>query len=357
MGKVRTLPVVEASGKPFAMGKMIGKKCRTKALAYRKGIADSIKHSTGVEWPLAVRRAKDYLPYAEEFYPDFVEEIRGYAEGVGLPFEEMFALCCHELLSPLGFKGCTDMAVNGDVTQDGVVLAAHNEDWSSDALDTVVLLHAKPAGKPEFFSTSYAGLLPSCGMNSSGISLTGNALNPSDTRTGIPKVFPVRKVLEARRIGEALEFAMPAERASSYNNICSDKNGEIYSLEGSATDCGWIYAIDGYLIHTNHYVVPNMERFEADRNAISCSVFRYHRALRLLEDQIGAVTVESLKTILRDHVNRPGSICRHAAPGVHPLDVSETIFSIIYDLTHLEAHVLKGSPCSAEYAKLALKGG
>jgi hypothetical protein len=117
MGKVRTLSVVEGSGKPFAMGKMIGKKCRTKALAYRKGLADSIKHSTGVEWPLAVRRAKDYLPYAEEFYPDFVEEIRGYAEGAKLPFEETFALCCHELLTPLGFKGCTDIAVNDDVTQ------------------------------------------------------------------------------------------------------------------------------------------------------------------------------------------------------------------------------------------------
>jgi isopenicillin-N N-acyltransferase-like protein len=357
MGKVKTLPVVEASGKPFAMGRAIGRKCRARALAYRRSIADSIKHSTGVEWPLAVRRARDYLPYAEEFYPDFVEEIRGYAEGTKLPFEEMFALCCHEMLSPIGMRGCTDVAVNGDVTDDGSVLAAHNEDWSSDALETVVFLHAKPSGKPEFFTTSYAGLLPSCGMNSAGIGLTGNALSSNDVRMGVPKVFPVRKVMEARRIGQALEFAMPADRASSYNNICSDRNGEIYSLEGSATDCGWIYAIDGYLVHTNHYAVPKMERFEADPSSISCSVFRYHRALRLIEDQLGTVNVESLKTILRDHVNRPGSICRHADPGVHPLDVSETIFSVIYDLTRLEAHVLKGKPCSAEYAKFSLKKG
>jgi len=225
-GRSKTLPVVEASGKPYAMGRMIGKKCRSKAIAYRKGIADSIKHSTGVEWPLAARKAKESTcPTLRSSTLISVEEIKGYAEGAGLPFEEMFALCCHELLSPLGFKGCTDMAVSGDVTQDGVVLAAHNEDWSSDALETVVLLHAKPAGKPEFFSTSYAGLLPSCGMNSSGISLTGNALSPNDTRLGIPKIFPVRKVLEARRIGEALESALPADRASSYTTSALTRTG------------------------------------------------------------------------------------------------------------------------------------
>jgi isopenicillin-N N-acyltransferase-like protein len=352
--KVRTLPVVEASGKPYAMGQSIGKKCRARAATYRKSIADTIERYTGVDWPKAVLRAKDYLPYAESFYPDFVEEIKGYAVGARLPFEDAFALCCHEMLSPLGMRGCTDVAVNGDVTEDGRVLAAHNEDWSSDAAETVVLLHGRPSGKPEFFTTSYAGLLPSSGMNSAGISITGNALDPNDVRTGVPKAFPVRKIVEAKRIGQALEFALPPDRASSYNNICSDKSGEIYSLEGSATDCGWIYAIDGYLVHTNHYVVPKMEKFEADRNSNTCSIFRYYRALRLLEDQLGSVTIESLKGIMRDHLNKPGSICRHPDPGLHRLDVSETIFSVIYDLTRREAHVLKGKPCVTEYAKFSL---
>jgi len=168
-------------------------------------------------------------------------------------------------------------------------------------------------------------------------------------------VFAVRKVLEAKRIGEALAFAMPADRASSYNNICSDRHGEIYSLEGSATDCGWIYALDGYLVHTNHYTLPKMEKYELDPSSITCSIFRYYRALRLIEDQLGSVTVESLKSILRDHINKPGSICRHPDPGIHRLDVSETIFSVIFDLTNLEAHVLKGKPCSAEYTEFSLK--
>lgn len=357
MAKMGTLPLVETSGKPFEMGRTTGRKCATRVVQYRKCMAASIQHCTGMDWQKVVDRAKAYLPYADEYYPDFVEEIKGYSAGSKLPFEDAFALVCHELLSPSGFRGCTDIAVTNDVTEDGSVLAAHNEDLTPDQLCTVVLLHAKPKGKPEFITTSYAGLLPSCGMNSAGISLTGNALDPNDVRVGIPKSFPVRKVMEARRIGDALEWALPAERASSYNNICSDSNGEIYSMEGSATDCAWIYAVDGYVVHTNHYVAEKMQRYEIDTSskALATSTVRYNRALRLIEDQLGAVTVNSLKSILADHVNKPGSICRHADPGLHPLDESETIFSVVFDLTKLEAHICKGKPCKGTYSKLSLK--
>ena len=357
MAKTGTFPLVEVSGKPFEMGKAIGKKCAAKAIAYRKSIAASIKHSTGIDWTAAVGKAKDYLPYAEEFHPDFVEQIKGYAEGANMPFADAFTLMCHELLSAPGLKGCTDIAVSGDVTEDGSVLVAHNEDFTPEQLGMIVLLHCKPKGRPETLTTAYAGLFQSCGMNSSGISVTGNALDQNDTRIGIPKSFPPIKAMDARRIGEALEWAMPSARASSYNNIISDKSGEIYSLEGSATDCAWIYAYDGYLVHTNHYVADRMLRYEADRSAraLATSTFRYNRALRLIEDQLGAVTVETLKEILSDHVNKPGSICRHVDPGLHPLDLSETVFSVIFDLTHLTAHVCRGKPCAGSYSKFTLR--
>lgn len=355
MARGATLPVIEVSGKPFDMGKQAGRKCSQRARAYRKTISAGIQHYTGMSWDRAVERAGMYLPYAEDFYPDFVEEIRGHAEGSGIPFEETFALCCHELLSSGGFKGCTDVVATGEVTAEGNVIAGHNEDWSPSCLSIVVLLRAKPSGKPSFLCTSYAGLVPSTGFNDRGISLTGNALSPNDTRVGIPKIFPVRKVFEAKRIGEAVSWAMPNERASSYNNICSDRNGEVYSLEGSATDCAWIYAQDGYIVHTNHYTADRMLRFEEDPGAMTCSRIRHNRAKKLIEGQLGEVTVDSMIDLFNDHVNRPGSICSHGDPKTHPLDRSETIFSTIYDLTRLELHVCKGNPCKGKYVTVKLK--
>jgi isopenicillin-N N-acyltransferase-like protein len=357
MAKKLGLPLVEVSGKPFDMGRQAGRKCSARARAYRKAMAEGIKHSTGADWDEAVSRAKLYLPYAQDFYPGFLEELKGYAEGSKIPFGEVFCLTCHELLSGRSFKGCTDIVVSGDVTEDGSVLAGHNEDWDAGCLGSVVLLHAKPKGKPEFVCTSYAGLVPSTGMNSAGISLTGNALNPNDTRVGIPKMFAVRKIFEARRIGEAIEYALPAERASSYNNICTDRNGEIYSIEGSATDHERIYALDGYLVHTNHYTAGRMTRFEEFPYGISGSVARYNRAHRLVRRELGHVTLDSLKAMFRDHVNRPDSLCRHPDTRLHRLDRSETIFSVIYDLGKLEAHVCKGNPCKGGYETFSLRNG
>ncbi|UCE80709.1 MAG: hypothetical protein JSV94_06090 [Methanobacteriota archaeon] len=355
MARAGTLPVVDVSGKPFEMGEQAGRICSKRARAYRKAMAAAIEHYTGMSWAKAVKRARVYLPYAEGFYPDFVEEIRGHSEGSGMPFEDTFALCCHELLSPSGFRGCTDVVATGDVTAEGNVIAGHNEDWDPACLSVVVVLRAKPTRKPSFICTSYAGLLPSTGLNDRGISLTGNALSPNDVRLGIPKIFPVRKVLEARRIGEALSWAMPKDRASSYNNICSDKNGEAYSLEGSATDCAWIYAEDGYLVHTNHYTTERMARYEEDPGAMTCSRIRYNRARRLAEAQLGEITVDSMIDLFKDHVNKPDSICRHGDSKLHPLDRSETIFCTIYDLSNLVLHVCKGPPCKGKYTTLKLK--
>lgn len=354
MAKAARFQIVEVSGRPFDMGKQAGQKCASKGKAYRKAIAESIGFYTGKSWSRAVEQSKLYLPYAEDFYPDFVEEITGYAEGAGIAFQEAFALCCHELLSPLGFKGCTDVVVSDEVTADGSVLAGHNEDWDSRSLPLVVLLHAKPSKKPSFICTSYAGLVPSTGMNDKGVCLTGNALSPNDSRVGIPKLFPVRKTFEARRVGEALRWAMPGERASSYNNICTDKNGEIYSLEGSATDCAWLYASDGYLVHTNHYTVDRMRRFESDPSGITCSVVRYNRARRLIRRQLGEVTLETLVDLFRDHVNKPDSICRHRDPSVNINDSSETIFSVIFDLKSLTLHACKGHPCEGRYTSVRI---
>jgi isopenicillin-N N-acyltransferase-like protein len=71
--------------------------------------------------------------------------------------------------------------------------------------------------------------------------------------------------------------------------------------------------------------------------------------MRLIRKQLGQVSLDSMKAIFRDHVNRPDSLCRHPDTRLHRLDRSETIFSVIFDLGRLEAHVCKGNPCKGGY--------
>jgi isopenicillin-N N-acyltransferase-like protein len=348
MEKKDPFPVVKAEGSHYDIGFQVGTKCKEIVNAsldeFRKRIEKRIS------WQKALAEAKKYLPYSEDFCPELVEEVRGCADGAQVKFEEYFALYCSDsiswhMLSPM--QACTDFAVCGELTANGSVLVAHNNDSTGE--EFTFLLDAKPNNKPRFFAIVHGGVFPTSGFNSAGISITGNHLTPTDIRVGVPLGFTVRKVLSAESIGKAIEYALPLERASSYNQVVADSNGEIYSLEGSATDFEPIYAVDGYIVHTNHYVTEKMKKYEQNVHKVFHSIVRYNRAFRLLKKEMGNLTVDYFKKILSDHVSYPYSICRHKSKEGSIMGEVETIYSMIIDLSHLTLWLCRGNPCEGEY--------
>ena len=69
-----------------------------------------------------------------------------------------------------------------------------------------------------------------------GLALTGNELTPNDNRIGIPRLMQVRDILRRRTLDDAIAAALHPDRASSYNNVLSHRDGGVVSVEGSATD-------------------------------------------------------------------------------------------------------------------------
>jgi isopenicillin-N N-acyltransferase-like protein len=308
-----------------------------------------------IELERVVVQSKKYLPYAIEFCPELVEEFRGYTDAAGADFDEMFAAYCYNSTDPPldeYLQRCTDIVLTGEVTSDGSVYDIHNEDRLGGEM--LCMVHAEPSGEPKYLMTTYGGLYPTTGVNSAGVSITGNLLFPNDNRVGVPKGFTVRKVLEAENIREAMHYALPERRASSYNQVLADKNGEIYCLEGSATDFEAIYGMDGYLVHTNCYLSDRMKKYEKDRNRIADSLVRYNRALRLVKKQAGRITVDYIKTIMSDHVGSPYSICRHKNPKDPAPEQITTLFSVIMNVTNQSILFCLGNPCSSEYVEYTL---
>jgi len=66
------------------------------------------------------------------------------------------------------------------------------------------------------------------------------------------------------------------------------------------------------------------------------------------------VTVESLQTLLRDHVNWPQSICMHEDPAEPPHDREQTLVSLIMDLTERVLWAAPGPPCEGQYTAYRL---
>lgn len=338
------IPVIHAKGTHYEAGYQIGTQMKTQLKELVQQTKDYVVKKTDKTWEDFRAQSQLLLEYSKKHMPEYVEEIRGAADATGIDLIDLFAELCEEIYSKDYLGGCSDLIASNDVTADGSVYAAHNNDTSPGIQKYAVVVHYQVEGEPEILAVGYGGLGISIGYNSAGICLTGNELSMNDMKLGVPRMLLCRKILAARTIAEAIDASIFQPRASNYNMVLTDANGEIYSIEGSATDYEPLYATDGYLVHTNHYVAPRMRKYELDPNEITSSLVRYNRANRLMKNNKGKITFDMLKGFLQDHVSRPRSICRHGK-------YVKTTFSVIINLTSQTMFLARGNPCQSTYYK------
>ena len=345
------LKTVEASGTYDAMGRTLGSACRKEADRMVSDAMASFERGSR-DWGRALKSISKLVPFVEEYHPEMISFTKAYAEGAGISFEEVFVLFC---LDEMGL--CTDVMVNGEVTDDGKPYAAHTEDWTVESQEYLVLVRAKPEEGARMLIMTHAGLEWITGINSAGLTISGNSLYQNDKRIGVPKLMVAPKVLASETIGEALAASTPAHRASSYNNNICHSSGEMYCVEGSATDFAVLYPDEGFLVHTNHYLHPSMTKYEelfmkhGNRTLDGCSgtLVRYHRARRMVEGHLGDVTRATLIDLMRDHVNYPDSICSHPHEDVPEHDRCKTTYAVLMDPTEGTMHICVGNPCEGEF--------
>jgi isopenicillin-N N-acyltransferase-like protein len=304
------------------------------------GLIDQTYSSLELTWVGAKIQARKYLPFAEERYPQYIDEMQGIAKGANVSFDDVMVLNAMEAVTmdALHLTRCTSLAVNEERTADGHVLLAHNEDWLPEDEDTVYVVSAKPKDEPPFLAMTYGGLLPNVGFNVHGIAQLIDSVYPNDSRIGIPRLVVARAVLASKRLSGALRRTLISHRAAGYNHLLADEHGELYSVEVSARKFDILYGMDGYMAHTNHYITPTMKGVENDPEELISSRVRYFRANRLLR-QNSTHTIKTLQAIQKDHVNLPNSICNHNIAGIDPLDRESTISAMVIDLTAREMHI------------------
>ncbi|HEY4688244.1 MAG TPA: C45 family peptidase [Anaerolineae bacterium] len=352
------IPIVHAKGTHYQIGFSIGREvgdCARRMVVNYQAMLEQTPEIK-LTWARAIVQARKYIPFATEHLPQYVEELRGIAEGSGTDFEDLMVCnCLEELTSDMLFERCTSVAFSNDRTADSHVLIGHNEDWLPVDKDLQYIVRAEPDGELPFMSLTYGGLLCNIGFNAAGIAQCINSVYPNDIRLGIPRVFIGRAVLAAPRIGRAIHRATHPRRAAGYNHLLADENGELYNIEASAGVFEALYADEGYLAHSNHYTSPRLKPLEEQPHLLTGSHVRYNRARRLGKKlaQRGQIRIEDVQVLLADHVNRPASICSHAKD-LPILDESATIGSLIIDLNARTLWYCYGNPCDGEYAPLTL---
>jgi len=339
------LPVIEARGTYREIGRCLGEGGREqirRSLAFHE---EKYEWLAGVTFAAAEERAQGLLPYAQRALPQYVEELRGMAEGAGVPLAKLVVLNCGEEL----MCHCTSVAL----TTGGRTVLAHNEDWIDDDIENMVVFDVTCPDGTRFLSLSGAAYLAGCGINSHGLALGGNSVYATDERPGVPNSFVLRWKLEARTRDEVDARSTLAGRARGSNHLTARVGGQVWDVETSSTKHAAIDADGGWLAHTNHYLSASLADVEGSTSA--GTRLRLARARAIVTQGLadGDDGFAIAARVLRDHENPPTSICCHTVPG--EVDPAPTTGGFICEVEERRMHVCAGPPCENPFITLELR--
>jgi isopenicillin-N N-acyltransferase-like protein len=308
-------------------------------------------------------RARTFAAQIEAIDPGIMSEIRGIAEGAKQQLEDIVAINCRTELMYGAAGGnraateCTSVVALPEATQHGGVIVGKNWDWRSPAIESVVVLRIKQKDKPALSLIVEAGMVGRDGFNEEGIVVCGNMLTSSADKgkVGVPIPILRRRILNSRHFYEAIDILTRSARGASGNYLLAHRDGVAIDFETTPDNVYPVYPERGLLTHANHFQSLAAQTDGVAKSFNGDSLYRDFRARQLLEPKIGAITVNDVKTVLRDEFGSPRAICRapHEYPGQGP---TMTIASLVFDMKNDVMHVAAGQPNRSKYQPIYLPG-
>lgn len=352
-------PMIEVSGTSYEIGFQQGELCREKVAGSISCYKEMFLDYSGLTWERAKELSKRFIPVIEEYNADYLEEIRGVADGSGFDFEDILALNCRSELVFVGNEfdkvdgGCTSIGISSDAGKDNHAFVAHNWDWKTSQKDSMILMKVRQKnGKPDIFMVTEAGIIGKTGFNSAGIGLFLNALSTNQAPAGLPLHMAMRGILDCETLSEAIGAATRMNLGCCANFMIGHKNGECVDIEIENEDFDVLYPHNGIIVHTNHFIsnrLPLAPRSDTTKRKFPDSYIRLGRADKLLRNKRNNIDINDIMEVLHDHVEYPTCICRHDDPKLPRGLRIGTVFSMIVNLTEGRIHFCKGNPCEHEY--------
>lgn len=327
---MKQFPIVRAEGSHYEVGVAIGK-------MMRNAINNVLANSQVIfkeDFSVRIQQSQPFLQQALKYFPQYMDELRGIAEGADVSFDELFLSNNREVANFDPFvvdsNHCT---IIGIPHQNGYLLG-HNEDWDVSSLSLLYILDATINGT-KIFGLNYANNIigDSIAVNGYGLVQAVNELWHQDAQLGVPKNFIARAILDCKTLEETEVLMKRIPRAAGYNHVLV-QGKRLWNIESSAKE----YAIEKVklekYVHTNHYVT---ELKRIDKGNIE-SKNRYRKVQKQLT---GVNSVEDVKRLLSDRNDPP--VCRDS-----------TIGSVIFDMPNKVAHIAYGQPTAQGYIEYSI---
>jgi isopenicillin-N N-acyltransferase-like protein len=284
---------------------------------------------------------EDLLRYASEcaetvrtYSPVTYEELRGMAEGAGLPLEQMVLLTLLEELPKTRKRGvpvpghCTPLAAGPPDTVDGHTFVAQTWDWMKSTLGLSSMLQWERPEGPSLLTYAYPGLWASAGLNTAGVGLTWASVGPIDNSgpaIGIPTNVLLAHLLYQPTLEDAMREVQRVPRAGWSILMMGDAQGNLACIEVSPQ----VVAFErkrGHIARDNAYRTPELFRAWALNNPDLQG--RYEKANALLAQGAGKIDTAYIQRMYADTTQGIGR-------GV-------TLDMIILDLTARQACISRG---------------
>ena len=334
------MKIVDCSGSPREIGRQAGE-------ALRDEIRQNMAFGLPAISPDAERRLSAMTAALRRRLPEALEEMRGLAEGAGLPEETILRLnLALAIPNELAVAdGCTNVVFRGG--PDGPLWGKNNDGGPPGQQRPVCALRVRPAGGIPLVTFTFCGWLGILdGMNAEGVAVghssVGSVFQQSDdhlpcTAWGYYGLQRARSAPEwVRRMTER------PLRGKGYAIVVVDRHGQGCSLESPCplsqvrqTGADAFYCV-------NCYQLPALR--DADRRTPEGKQDALARA-RFLDEAFSASPCRDLKRmreLLRGH-GEPG-LCRHGE-----CDNMHTEYSMIGIPARGQILMAHGYPCRSEY--------
>jgi hypothetical protein len=359
----KSFPLLEVKGKPYDIGFQIGQKFAgdiRMGFELRAGWWKDLKQFAGSDPALY----DTFVAAAKKHTPSVYEELRGWADGSGVPLKDLVILNLKAEYGALKdeadrkagkpVSGCSTIVVSDG----GRIILAHNEDGDSAYLEHMFMLRVSPEGSRSFLCASYPGILPGNApwVNDAGILMTTNYIYSKEVRPGVGRYFLDRLSMEAASLEDALKICKHPERAYAFHHvIVSAGDGRAVSLEVIPSRFAQV-DISGLFIHTNHLVTPELAGEAQDLKYVGTSSMTRWNVLNKWKKSVkdvSTVTKDEIMQALSSHEGKPYSPCRHPEGDI----TGATLLTSLFDVGERSMRIYKKQPCLGKFTDYAFPIG
>lgn len=350
-----SIPVIFARGTNYEVGYTVGRAFKSMIHEYLDNCSELNQYLLPKYKTAEGKEIYDLtLELVQNVYPQYLEEIKGAADGSDAPFDKLFLLHLDSMLSNnvKGQKngldaGCSAILCN----QPDQVFIGHNEDFYTAALNHCYILNAdievvKGSERKcveRFSSFCYPGCLPgfSMGYNTHGIIFTINVVEPKVNPVGrMPRYFVTRALLAAKNLSEMEDILLESGGAGLgdglsvnigfWNPENSTAPTYLYNIEAGPGTASKKSEVDTLTINPGETIL-HCNRFQRlkieDLNA-GCWASSEHRDTRFAELPIPQ-DLCSVLNVLGDTSDKQYPFYRNAVPPDDILTAVTGVFDLL----------------------------